>query len=102
VRVSLADDGSEAVGDSRNASISVDGRFVTFHSGAANLVSGDTNNSIDVFVRDTCLGTLTGCVAGTTRVSVALNNSQADTDSFFQAINGTGILGWMYADDGSY
>jgi len=32
--------------------ISGDGRFVTFWSGASNLVASDTNNNFDVFVRD--------------------------------------------------
>ena len=44
--------------------LSADGRFVAFESEASNLVTGDTNDSIDVFVRD--LATVT-----TTRVSVA-------------------------------
>jgi hypothetical protein len=32
--------------------ISADGRFVAFRSFATNLVSGDTNNAVDIFVRD--------------------------------------------------
>ena len=32
-------------------SISADGRFVAFESGAKNLVKGDTNHAVDVFVR---------------------------------------------------
>lgn len=38
--------------DSRSPSISADGRFVTFHSSASDLVAGDTNKVRDVFVRD--------------------------------------------------
>jgi hypothetical protein len=38
-------------------SVSVDGRYVVFQSGASNLVVGDTNNKQDVFVRDTVLNT---------------------------------------------
>ena len=34
-------------------SISADGRFVAFASGASNLVPGDTNNTTDIFVSDT-------------------------------------------------
>jgi len=37
-------------GDSVNPSVSLDGRFVSFHSGASNLVAGDTNVAMDVFV----------------------------------------------------
>jgi len=49
---SLADDESLANSSSFSASISGDGRFVAFWSGADNLVSGDTNNAGDVFLRD--------------------------------------------------
>ena len=37
--------------------ISVDGRFVAFDSYASNLVTGDTNDTYDVFVRDRLLNT---------------------------------------------
>jgi hypothetical protein len=42
------------VGDreSYHPAISSDGRFIAFDSYATNLVSGDTNNAFDVFVRD--------------------------------------------------
>ena len=49
--------------DSLLSSISADGRFVAFSSGASNLVPGDTNDRNDIFVRDTLTNT-------TTRVSV--------------------------------
>jgi Tol biopolymer transport system component len=45
------------------ASISADGRFVAFSSGASNIVPGDTNNSGGIVVRDRLTNT-------TTRVSV--------------------------------
>lgn len=51
-RVSVSDAGTEGNGGSFNPSISGDGRYVTFHSGAGNLVPGDTNNQFDVFVHD--------------------------------------------------
>lgn len=43
-------------GPSAEASISANGRFVAFTSAAADLVTGDTNEAIDVFVRDTVTG----------------------------------------------
>jgi len=56
-RVSVNTRGTQANGASEGApSISADGRFVTFESLASNLVSGDTNGSVDVFVRDRSLG----------------------------------------------
>jgi Tol biopolymer transport system component len=58
--------------------ISADGRFVAWSSGASNLVTGDTNNLIDVFVRDLWLGV-------TRRVSVSTTNAQGNADSGFSA-----------------
>jgi Ca2+-binding RTX toxin-like protein len=61
-------------------SISTDGRFVAFSSDATNLVSGDTNNSSDIFLRDLLTNT-------TTRISVdsagnqAMGNSRANASS---------------------
>lgn len=54
-RVSVTDSGAEAYGDSWSTArgISADGRYVAFVSQATNLVANDTNNSKDVFVRDT-------------------------------------------------
>jgi hypothetical protein len=51
-RVSVDSDGNEGDGRSRDVSISVDGRFVTFESEATNLVDDDTNGAFDVFVHD--------------------------------------------------
>jgi Tol biopolymer transport system component len=51
--VSFAADGaSEGNGDSTQASLSADGRYVAFASLASNLVANDTNNAKDVFLRD--------------------------------------------------
>lgn len=61
----LSDDHSEA------PSISADGRYVAFRSAASNLVPGDTNGYLDVFVRDRTAGT-------TTRVNVSSAGAQAD------------------------
>jgi archaellum component FlaF (FlaF/FlaG flagellin family) len=51
-RVSVASDGIQGNGHSDQSSISADGRYVTFHSEASNLVPGDTNGTLDVFVHD--------------------------------------------------
>jgi Tol biopolymer transport system component len=49
--------GGSASGPSAVASVSEDGRYVAFMSRAPDLVPGDTNNAIDVFVRDRVDGT---------------------------------------------
>lgn len=51
-RVSESAAGEQANGLSEQASVSADGRFVVFQSRATNLVSGDTNNQQDIFVKD--------------------------------------------------
>ncbi len=51
-RVSIASDGTQGNGLNDFSSISGDGRYVAFYSDATNLVSGDTNDIGDVFVRD--------------------------------------------------
>lgn len=72
-RVSVADDESQAVTGglgSLHPSISADGRYVAFQSDAANLVGGDGNGLIDIFVRDRQLGT-------TRRIAAAENSGGA-------------------------
>ena len=44
--------GAPANGDSGQASVSEDGRYVAFSSFASNLVEGDTNGRADIFLRD--------------------------------------------------
>jgi Tol biopolymer transport system component len=44
--------GENGDGDSFGPSISADGRYVVFHSRAANLVPGDDNDVVDVFIKD--------------------------------------------------
>jgi Tol biopolymer transport system component len=55
-RLSVGPGGRQADGSSGNAVISRDGRVVAFTSGAANLVPGDTNGVVDIFVRDRVAG----------------------------------------------
>jgi Tol biopolymer transport system component len=55
-------------------SISADGRYVAFDSGASNLVPGDSNNAQDVFVRDRENGT-------TERVSLASDGAEGNSAS---------------------
>jgi hypothetical protein len=64
-------------------SISGDGRFVAFESGAAGLVANDTNNASDVFLRDRQSGT-------TERVSVATGGAQGNSQSYEASISADG------------
>jgi hypothetical protein len=69
-RVSTDSAGAQSAGTSINASISGDGTRVAFQSNASNLVTGDTNGSTDVFVKDLGTGT-------TTRVSTDSTGAQS-------------------------
>lgn len=53
ILVSRASDGTQGNSTSDMASISADGRYVTFRSSASNFVSGDPIGSWDIFVHDT-------------------------------------------------
>jgi len=55
-RVSVGPGGTEGNGDSRHPSISWDGRYVAFESRASNLITGDGNESRDIFVHDRAIG----------------------------------------------
>ncbi len=71
VRVSVGPgglQGNDFSGD--GADVSADGRFVTFSSAATNLIAGDTNEHLDVFVRDLEQQT-------TERISLREDGSQA-------------------------
>ncbi len=82
-RVSVSTAGAEANLNSTYASISADGRYITFQSTASNLVDGDTNASSDVFVRDTQLNT-------TTRVSIITGGAEANSASYTASISSNG------------
>jgi Tol biopolymer transport system component len=84
-RVSVASDGTQGDGMSSDPSISPDGRWVAFWSGADNLVPDDTNGKRDIFLADR-----EG--ASVTRVSVADDGTQGDGDSFSPNVNGGGTL----------
>jgi Tol biopolymer transport system component len=70
-RVSIPIGGAVANGASERPSISADGRYVAFASAASNLVPGDTNGAVDVFVRDLVAGT-------TVRASVSSTGAQVN------------------------
>ena len=82
-RVSVSSTGRQGTSGSFGPVISSAGRYVAFSSDAANLVPGDTNDSVDVFVRDRRLGI-------TRRVSVSSSGAQGDSESFGPVISAAG------------
>ncbi|MBU4457101.1 MAG: hypothetical protein KKA65_06395, partial [Nanoarchaeota archaeon] len=90
-RVSVASDGAQGNYHSGSPSISADGRYVAFESYSNNLVSGDTNDAIDVFVHDRQSGQ-------TRRVSLASDGAQGNYHSGSPSISADG----RYVAFGSY
>jgi WD40-like Beta Propeller Repeat len=82
-RVSVRSNGTQGNGASQIPDISNSGRFVTFLSSASNLVPGDTNGAIDIFVRDRKKGK-------TTRVSTQSDGDQANGSSLYSKISADG------------
>ena len=82
-RVSVASDGTQGNSGSEYPSISADGRYVAFRSYASNLVSGDTNGAVDIFVHDRQSGQ-------TERVSVASDGVQGNDYSSYLSISADG------------
>ena len=83
-RVSVDSSENQTTGSAfSRTSISSDGRYVAFRSSATNLVSGDTNGTYDIFVRDTVAGT-------TMRVNVSESGDQANGGSENPSISADG------------
>jgi Tol biopolymer transport system component len=86
-RISVADGGVEANGQSMHPALSADGRYVAFASNADNLAAGDANGAFDVFLHDTQAGP----TAATTLVSVASGGTpQANGNSQLPALSADG------------
>jgi Tol biopolymer transport system component len=82
-RVSTSSSGVGANGNSDNASVSADGRYVVFTSQASNLVAGDTNAHRDVFRKDLSTGV-------TLRVSTGADGQQGLGDSSNASVSNDG------------
>ncbi len=74
---------SQGNADSFGSVISLDNRYIAFHSAASNLVPGDRNDQVDAFVHDTQTQT-------TTLVSVGIDGIPADAGSYVLAISQNG------------
>lgn len=90
-RVSVTSGGGQANGDSAFPSISDNGQLVAFSSDATNLVSGDGNGLLDIFVRDLAAGT-------TRRLSVSSTGAGGNGPSVFPRISGNGDVVTFVSD----
>ncbi|MFI5837152.1 TolB family protein [Micromonospora sp. NPDC051300] len=82
-RISVSSDRAQANERSSSSSSSRTGRWVSFASRASNLVPGDTNGVVDVFVRDRVAATIV-------RVSVPAGGGQGNGDSTVPSISQDG------------
>jgi len=82
-RVSVDSNGTQGDGNSYSASISGDGRYVTYHSESTNLVPRDTNANVDVFAYDLVTGK-------TLRLSEDSNGNPGNGASYYPSISGNG------------
>src|SRR5262249_22140419 len=89
--VSLSSADAQGNLDSEAPSISAGGRFIAFASFSDNLVPGDTNGMVDIFVHDRLTGS-------TERVSVSSAGRQADGNSGLLA----GMTGPSISADGRF
>jgi Tol biopolymer transport system component len=83
VRASVSASGGQADATSTASKISSDGRYVAFKTVATNLVPGDTNGQLDVFVKDLVTGALE-------RVSVAADGTEGNNFSDQCSLSGDG------------
>lgn len=82
-RISVGPGGIEGNGASTIARITSNGRFVVFESSASNLVPGDANGQVDVFLRDRLTGV-------TELVSVGNGLIQGDSYSRYSSVSNDG------------
>jgi hypothetical protein len=82
-RVSVSSSGQQGNEESATPYISPDGRFISFHAVASNLVGGDTNGFLDVFRHDRLTGT-------TDLVSISSTGFQGNGKSDYAAISADG------------
>jgi Tol biopolymer transport system component len=94
IRLSTDAAGNQGDLSSESPSLSYDGQVVCFTSDATNLVVGDTNGQLDVFVNDRAAGTVT-------RISVDSNGLEGNGASVSwtgRALSADGMLGVFDSD----
>ena len=91
-RVNISDAGLQGNNDTYEySSLSSDGRYVTFSSNASNLVPGDTNGVLDIFVYDRTTKLIE-------RVSVSAAGVQGNGNSGYSLLSGDGRYVTIFSD----
>jgi len=87
--LSVATDGTAGNGDSHNAVLTLDGRYVAFSSAATNLVSNAPAGR-QVYLRDTCVAAAADCKPSTSLVSKDEEGKLNGTESILPSISSSG------------
>jgi Tol biopolymer transport system component len=87
--VSAAGDGAVGNGDSHNAVMTADGRYVAFSSAATNLVE-EVPAGRQTYLRDTCVGAATSCKPTTFLVSIDAHGQLTGTEAILPSLSTTG------------
>jgi hypothetical protein len=87
--VSVSSDGAVGNGNSHNAVMTLDGRYVAFSSAATNLVSNAPAGR-QIYLRDTCIGRASDCKPTTTLVSNDEEGKLNGTESILPSISSSG------------
>jgi TolB protein len=87
--VSAAADGTLGTGDSHNAVMTPDGRYVAFSSAAANLVENAPAGR-QVYLRDTCIGATASCKPNTSLASTDEEGKLSGTEAMLPSLSASG------------
>ena len=87
--VSSATDGTVGNGDSHNAVMTLDGRYVAFSSAATNLVENAPPGR-QVYLRDTCIGAANSCKPSTMLISTDEEGKLVGTEAILPSISSSG------------
>ncbi|MBI5870757.1 MAG: PD40 domain-containing protein [Actinobacteria bacterium] len=82
-RVSVGSTGSQANGESHTSTLSLNGNYVAFISGASNLVNGDTNSAKDYFKVSS--GNAIACTGQAPALNLAIADSRWASYADYQA-----------------
>ncbi|HUQ02031.1 MAG TPA: Ig-like domain-containing protein [Kofleriaceae bacterium] len=97
--VSVGEGGVQGNANAERPSISDDGRYVAFASAASNLVAGDTNGTVDVFVRDRVSRTTIRASVGPGGVQVSGTSRDPDLSADGSVVAFVSTAFQLVADD---
>jgi len=80
IRITEGIGGSPPNGPSVNGGLDWEGLHAVFASKASNLVADDTNDTYDLFIRETCAYGIEGCTPTTTRAVMGTGGSEPNGD----------------------